>query len=366
MKKIILTICILLFLPNFVFAQEPQEQVFEAEVIEVIAEQSVVRDDGTEILQQDLKLKALEGELEGQEILTQGISDLEVVKAVKVKPGQRVIVTASTTPEGEQIFYITDHVRRGWLYFLTLVFALLLIIIGRWKGVKAIISLIITFLIIIGFIVPRILAGGSPLLNSILGSIVILAAIVYITWGFNRKAHIAAISILLSLIVTGVISILFTKLTQLSGSAQDDVMFLIGVGEQAINFQGLLLAGIIIGTLGVLDDVVISQISAIEQIKKANKHLTHGELVERGLSVGIDHISSMTNTLFLAYAGVSLPLLLLFVSGDSQLISFSQAINNEVIATEIVRTLTGSIGLILAVPLSTVIAAHWLVKKSRE
>jgi len=214
------------------------------------------------------------------------------------------------------------------------------------------------------FIIPRILAGNSPLLISILGAIVILAAIIYITWGFSRKANLAMLTIALSLIITGLISILFTALTKLSGLAQEEAMFLVGLSNVTINFQGLLLAGIIIGTLGVLDDVVISQISAIEQLKEANPNLSKYEFFKRGLKVGIDHLSSMTNTLFLAYAGASLPLLLLFSLKQEPFLTFSQVLNNEMIATEIVRTLVGSVGLILAVPLATFVGAWYL--KSRK
>jgi len=358
MKKLLLiSVFIMILAPVCVFAQE---QSFEAKVIEIVKENTIVREDGTSVIQQDLKLQGLEGEWQGKEIESHGISDLDVVKGVVAKRGDKVVVSASIGPEGDQVFYIIDQVRRGWQYILALLFAALIIVIGKGKGVKALVSLIATFLIIMWFIIPRILAGWSPLLTSIIGAIVILAAIIYITWGFSSKAHIAIAAIVISLVLTGLIAIIFTKLTHLTGLANEDVMFLIGRGGAPINFQGLLLAGIIIGTLGVLDDVVISQISAIEQLKKANPGFTRHELFKSGLHIGIDHISSMTNTLFMAYAGASLPLLLLFSVGSEPFVTFSQVINNEMIATEIVRTLTGSIGLILAVPICTVLAVKFI------
>jgi len=369
MKKLfILIFLVSLILPSFVFAQgvSVQDQLFEAKVIEIMDENIVTREDGSEFVQQNLKLIGLEGRWEDQEVIYEGINDLDLIKSVTAKKGDKVVLTASTNVDREEVYYVTDHVRRGWLYFLALLFAVLIIVVGKGKGVKALISLVVTFLIIMWFIIPLIMAGHSPLLVSIIGSVAILGAIVYITWGIKRKAHIAVVSIAISLVITGILSIIFTKLTALSGLAQDDAMFLVGAGGIAINFQGLLLAGIIIGTLGVLDDVVISQISTIEQIKLASHHLTHYELFKRGIKVGVDHISSMTNTLFLAYAGASLPLLLLFSTRSDSSVSLSQVLNNEVIATEIVRTLTGSIGLILAVPIATVIAAHFLVKVKKK
>jgi uncharacterized membrane protein len=133
----------------------------------------------------------------------------------------------------------------------------------------------------------------------------------------------------------------------------------LSIGGQSINFQGLLLAGIIIGFLGVLDDVVISQVAAVEQLSKTDNSLNRKGLFGRAYQIGVSHVSSMANTLFLAYAGVSLPLLILFISGQSAFTGWGQIINNEMVATEIVRTLAGSIGLILAVPISTFIAAWW-------
>jgi len=148
--------------------------------------------------------------------------------------------------------------------------------------------------------------------------------------------------------------------------ANEETMFLLGLGEETINFQGLLLAGIIIGTLGVLDDMVISQVAAVEQIKLANPELSKKEVFKKSYKIGVSHISSMTNTLFLAYAGAALPLLLLFSVKQEPFLTFNQVINNEMIATEIVRTLAGSIGLVLAVPVATVLAVHFLRAKPQK
>ena len=133
---------------------------------------------------------------------------------------------------------------------------------------------------------------------------------------------------------------------------------LVNLGDKITNFKGLLLAGIIIGALGVLDDVVISQVASVEQLFHTDPHQSKKELFKKSYKIGVSHISSMTNTLFLAYAGVSLPLLILFTSGQSAFSSWQQLIGNEQIATEIIRTLSGSIGLILSVPISTILAVN--------
>ncbi len=374
-KALIVFLLIIAIAPNFVFAGEIQtegteqaikDQNFEAKVIEVLEEKKVTREDGSTAIQQNLKLKGLAGDFKGKEFVFSGIGDIEVMSAFQAKKGDKVVVSYSVGEDGAGTFYVTDFVRRGYLYLLAIVFSVVIVLIGKKQGFKSLISLILTFVVIMKYIVPKIVAGGNPLFVSIIGSVIILAVIIYLTWGFKLKAHIGLLSILLSLIITGLISILFTKLTELSGLSDENAMFLVGLSKTAINFKGLLLAGIVLGTVGVLDDVVISQISSVEQLSDANKSWKFKELYKSAMKVGVDHISSMTNTLFLAYAGASLPLLLLFNLNSGPFINFSQIINNEAIATEIVRTLTGSVGLMLAMPLSTLIAAKYYARKYKN
>jgi len=364
MKKILTLLLLITFIfPTLAQAQDVGDKLFEATVLKVVGEEKITREDGSEGSQQKVLIKGLEGEWKGQEIEVQGLNGIDVFRNIEAAEGDRVLITESQTPDGEKLYFISDYVRRAPLYLLAIIFCALIIIIGKKKGLKALLSLILSFVVIMWFILPRILAGDNPLFISIIGALIILGLVVYVTWGWKAKAHIASISMVISLFITGVVSIVFTNISNLTGLAQDDAVYLIGAGEAAINFQGLLLAGIIIGTLGVLDDVIISQISTVEQIKKTGKDLSFSEVYKKALSVGVDHISSMTNTLFLAYAGAALPLLLLFVSNTEQSVTFGQVLNNEIIATEIVRTLTGSIGLILAMPIATVLAAKYLKVK---
>lgn len=155
----------------------------------------------------------------------------------------------------------------------------------------------------------------------------------------------------------------FVKIARLTGVAGEEALFLLNIQNTSIDLQGLLLAGVIIGALGVLDDVAISQVSTVEQIILANPNQSEKELFKKAYNVGISHIASMTNTLFLAYAGVSLPLPILFVSGESAFANWSQALNTELISTDIIRTFSGSIGIILSVPITTFISAWWFTKK---
>jgi uncharacterized membrane protein len=363
MKQLLLMI--LIIAPQFALAQEParNDQLFKAEVLEIIDEQEASFPDGTTRLQQDLRLKGLEGEFMDKTVEFFGIGNLDVISSQAYGVGDRVMLAASFPPEGEAVFYIVDYVRTGALWWLVALFMAVLIAVGRFKGLRSLVSLVLSFVVIIKYIIPNILSGASPLFVTLIGSLFILFIIIYITEGFKPRAHLAVASIFISLFLTIVISSLFVSLAKLTGAASEDVLFLFNIEGVAINLEGLLLAGIIIGALGVLDDVVISQVATVEELKSASPSLRGRALFKKAYAVGVSHIASMTNTLFLAYAGVSLPLLILFASGESVFTGFSQAINTELLATEIVRTLSGSIGLILSVPIATFISSYWYSRK---
>lgn len=346
-KKIIplLPLFFLLFTLN-VNAQE--SSIYKAEVIKIIEESNN---------QQNIKLKILEGDLKDEEVIYYGIDNFEVINQNYYKEKDIVLISKTYGPDNTVFYDITDFVRTNYLLYLGILFILLTIVIAKFKGLRALLSLLFSFLIIMKFIIPNILEGHNPLLIAILGSFFILLFIIYLTEGFNRKSNLAIISIIISLILTGLLAVLFTNLTRLTGFSSEDSMFLVSVVDKVINFKGLLLAGIIIGTLGVLDDMVLSQISSVEEIKRANKNLSNREVYKSGINIGKSHLGSMVNTLFLAYVGVSLPLIILFSVQD---ISLFNVINNEIISTEIIRTLIGSIGLVLAVPISTYLAVKYI------
>jgi len=341
------------------------EGIFRAKVIEIMEEHQGQREDGSIFIQQKIKLVGLEGQWQDQEIISDS-TDYDVISNSEYKVGDRVMVNYSPSLEGEDIFYVVDFVRQGYIYWLIFIFVAIVILIGRWKGLRALVVLGLTFFIILKFIIPQILAGHNPLLISIIGSIFILILAIYITEGLNRNSTISVLAILISLIITGLLSVLFTSLTKLTGFANEDVMFLVGLTKQAINIQGLFLAGVIIGSLGVLDDVVIAQVALVKELKIASPQLPLRKIYRQAMTVGISHLSSMVNTLFLAYAGVSLPLFILFSLKSAAGLNWGQVINNEMIATEIIRTLAGSIGLILAVPIGTILAVYFVRKTKNK
>ena len=359
--KIILFLLCFLVLPSTVFANntDASEDIFKARVVEVLENREIENDNGSLTIQQKLRLKGLEKKWKNQEIIFDGM-EYDVIASVSYKVGDRVLVNYNKDVDGQDMFFVIGFVRHGFLYLLAFLFAVIVILVGRFKGARALLVLIFTFLIILKFIIPNILAGNSPLMISIVGSFFILLISIYVTEGFNRNSTVAIFSILISLLCTGLLSVWFTNLAKLNGFANEDVLYLIEMAGSNINVKGLLLAGIIIGALGVLDDVVVSQVVLVGELKKINARLPKRILYKKAMKVGISHLSSMVNTLFLAYAGATLPLLILFSVKQEPALSFNQIINNEIIATEIVRTLAGSVGLVLAVPLSTLLAVYFV------
>lgn len=373
----LLTVCF--FLPSFSLASDVSEKnnsskvieksqdiIFKARVLEIINEVEK-ESDNKKVIQQDIKLLGLESEFKNKEIIYRGISDIELIGAHIYLPGDRVLVVATRASENDSFsYYITDYVRSDNLILISIVFIACLLLVGRFKGLRSILSLFLTFVVIIFFIVPQIMNGANPVLITSLGSLFILFLIIYLTEGLNLRAHLATFSMFISLILVIGISSLFIFLVKLNGAFSEDVFALINIGQQSLNLKGMLLAGMIIGSLGVLDDVIISQIVSVEQLVQANPHQSWREVFAKAYKIGVSHISSMTNTLFLAYAGASLPLLILFVSPDNPFSSVEQILNNEAISTEIVRALSGSLGLVLSVPLSTFIAAWVFIYKNKK
>jgi uncharacterized membrane protein len=270
------------------------------------------------------------------------------------RSGQRVRLSI-LEQAGQPTFYNIRDLERGRpMVALAALFVLAVIAFGRWQGVRSLIGLACSFAVIVGFVVPAILRGRSPVPVALVGAMAIMLASLYLSHGVGRKTTAAVVGTALALALTGALTAGFVELTALTGLASEDALnanFQVG----GISLQGLLLAGIILGGLGVLDDVTVSQASLVFELRRADPAAGFAELTGGALAVGRDHVAASVNTLFLAYAGASLPLLVLFVSGGDPL---GTVVTAEAVAVEVVRTLCGSVGLIAAVPLTTVLAAN--------
>jgi uncharacterized membrane protein len=267
--------------------------------------------------------------------------------------GDDVVLASSKLQNGLTNYYVTDYQRRGALLMLFLIFVGAVLIVARWQGLGSIMGMFFSFLVLFKVVLPQILNGTDPVLAAISGTILIIPVAFYLSHGFNRKTHVAVLGTFVTLIVTGILAKVFAELGSLSGLASEEAGFLKLETASNIDFGGIVLAGMIISVLGILDDITISQSSIVSQLKGAKKNISFKELYSRSMAVGRDHISSLVNTLVLVYTGASLPLLLLFLDHSQP---FLQIINLEFIAEEIILTLVGSIGLIMAVPLTTFIA----------
>jgi uncharacterized membrane protein len=267
--------------------------------------------------------------------------------------GQQVRLAVITQEGFEPTYFISDFRRSTPLLVLAALFITAVVAFGRGQGARALIGLALTFLLIIGFIIPAVLDGRSPLTVAIVGSLLIMIVTLYLSHGFSAKTTAAVVGTSLALLVTGLLAVAFVSATNLTGFASEEAR-LANVEVGGLSLRGLLLAGIIIGGLGVLDDVTMSQASTVFQLRRANASLGFTELLRGALNVGRDHIAATVNTLFLAYAGASLPLLILFAGSPDP---FGTVVTSETVAVEIVRTLVGSIGLIAAVPITTALAA---------
>lgn len=361
-KIIIFSLFSILFTSSIVKAQEnviipTDSKTFKAKVIEILAVEEKTREDGSKYKQQNLKLVGLEGDFKDKDLIYNGISEIQVDSSNFYEISDTVYIDEFIDESGIETFYVVDFVRTSYIYILLIIFIVIVLLIGRYKGLKALLSLVLSFIIIIKFILPQILAGRDPFFVSLIGGVIILAIIIYLTEGFKKKSHIAIVSVLLSLLFTLILSLIFTKLTRLTGLAQEDASFLIGAGKAEINFKGLLLAGFIIGVIGVLDDIVVGQIEAVNSIKEANPSLSPKKVFSLAYRVGNTHLGAIINTLFLTYAGAALPLLLLFILNQDANLTFNRLINTEVVSTEIVRTLVGSIGVMLSMPIATFLAS---------
>jgi uncharacterized membrane protein len=272
--------------------------------------------------------------------------------AVEVEAGQEVVLIYTPDSVSEQRYHIVDHERSSALWALVIAFALAVVAFGRWKGLRSLASLGLTFAVVLLFIVPAVLDGRSPMAVAIVGSAAIMLVSLYLAHGWNRTTTVAVLGTLASLVLTGVLAQAAVHLARLNGVLDEETTSL--AMQYPIDMSGLLLAGILIGSLGVIDDVTVSQAATVDEVAKANPRWGRTRLFRSGMRVGRDHLTSVVNTLVLAYAGASLPLLVLIAAAARPL---GQVLTSQTIATEIVRSVVGTLGLIAAVPITTWLAA---------
>jgi uncharacterized membrane protein len=349
--------------PPDTFPAPGETETMVAHVVEVLEEGTVDLGGGSSQPYQRLLVRVESGSLAGQEIEVEEGTVNIISQERLFHPGDRVYLERTTGPNGDR-FYVSDFVRTGPLFWIMALFIGLVVLVGRGRGMRALSGTLCSLLVMFLFILPQIVAGRDPILISIVGSAALLAVSTYLTYGWNLKAHTAMLGMVLSLVLTGVLAYLFVRWTRLTGLSVEESSYLVMELGADLNFRGLVLGGIIIGSLGVLDDICVGQASAVFEMANLNRELSWRQLFSSSLNIGRDHIAAMVNTLLLAYVGASLPLMLVFTIYQEPL---WRRINREPIAEEIVRTLAGSMGLVLAVPITGLIAsllAYWAIRRA--
>jgi len=364
----VIVITALLFLPYFSQVELPVAQMsafgsetVRAQVDEII-EEGEIDLGGTVQRYQIARVEILEGEYAGI-LMEIDYGKRQVLSGnLFLNPGDDILVTLGKRPDGVLTAYYTEHVRTTPLLWLLAAFVVAILLISRWKGLRSLLSMAFSLWIIVYYIIPHILTGEDPVRVSIIGSALLLGVTLYLTYGWNLKTHSAVIGMVLVLVITGTLAWVFVVFARLTGAGDENALFLIQMLNSRINLRGLLLGGMIIGALGVLDDLVTTQASAVFELNGANPGLGFRGLYNAAMRIGQDHVAATVNTLVLAYAGASLPMLLMFSLGRGD---FGYLVNFSFVAEEIVRTLVGSLGLIAAVPLTTVIAAGFALNREK-
>lgn len=335
---------------------ENKEETFESRIVTV-----------SDILCDDMSngcrlwtLTGLSGVMTGKEFtLTTDLDDGIGQTTPAFKQGDRVILQTQII-NGQRVFIMTDVVRRPILFILAGLFILAVWLFGGGTAMRSFAGMAASLGVLFFLIIPGILAGYPPLPLTFACSILIMILTFLLGHGWNLKTGAAFAGTCVSLLLTTALASIFGTLARLSGHADDNMMYLLS-DRPELHAQGILLSAVIIGTLAVLDDVTIAQSSAVFELRGANKDWNQKQLYQSACRIGGDHIAAAVNTLILAYASTALPLLLVFMNVEAQE-SVWVFLNREPIATEIVRTLVGSIGLLAAVPLTTWIASFWAMR----
>jgi uncharacterized membrane protein len=280
--------------------------------------------------------------------------------AVDIQRGDHIVLGYQPEVDPEFQYYFNDFQRDMPLMVLVLLFVVAVVALGRWQGLRALLALVVTGVVMVAFLFPSVLDGNDPTAVALVSAVVIALVALYLTHGITERTTVALLGTFAALGVTAVLAAVFASLAHFTGFATEDAFYL-QVASNTVDIRGLVLAGIIIGSLGVLDDVTVTQVSAVWQLHQANPTYGPRRLYGAAVEIGRDHIASTVNTLVLAYAGASLPLLLIYTQAGR---SLTDVAAGELVAVEVVRTLVGSIGLVTAVPVTTALAV-WVVTRGR-
>ena len=329
---------------------QPSGELQRGRVVEIVQETSINLDSGATGWQQQVQVSGTDRD----GLVSVGSEFQPLQESQKLSVGQEVIFR-----QDAETLSIQDTYRLGGLAALFGVFVLLVVALTGGQGLTALLGMFLTFASLLGGLLPWLLSGGDAFLGASVWAVAVATCTIYLSHGFTRTSHLALISILAVLGVVGLLSVAAVQSLVLTGLGSEEAMFL-QAGQFQIPLQGVFLAGILLGVLGILDDICLAQVALVEELFAAKPNIGLKELWQRSLRVGRTHVVSLVNTLILAYASANLPLFLLFLLNQAQQ-PWWVTLNSEMIVEELVRTLAGSIGLVLAVPISSALASFGLL-----
>ena len=289
-----------------------------------------------------------------EQFVVDTLSD-KYISSPQYQVGDRLLVSV-TNVQGKRVASIIERDRTIPYIILFALFIAVVIVVGRVQGAVSIVAMAVSFILLTVVTIPQIIEGVDPIVVSLLTALVIVPLTFYLSHGFNQRTSLAVVATLLSLMITGLLSAVFTNITTLTGYASDEAAAVSFRFGEMLKLSNLLIAGMIISSMGILDDVTISQIGIVYSLSKAKPNMRTPQLFAEAMKLGRDHIASLVNTLVLVYVGAALPMFLLIYKSDAPL---WVVIQREAVAEEIVRTLVSSIGIILAVPIATLFGIRW-------
>ena len=314
---------------------------------------------------QELKIEILSGKFKGQKLLlTNSRLHGDLVYDVVAEDGMEIVLAVKEREDLPPSFGVDTYARDKVLYILIFLFVFVLIVVGRIKGLMALISLIITGLLIAFFMLPLMFKGYSPILLAIITATIVIFLSLMLIGGFNKKSLAAIIGTSAGVVIAGIVSLISGKLahlTGITGEASEQLVYI--VSDFPINIKGIMFAGIIISSLGAVMDVGMSIASVIFEIHNKAPELNKAELFKSGMNVGKDIMGTMANTLILAFAGCSLSIMILLMAYN---MPYFRAINLNTVSTEIIQGLSGTIGLVLTVPITSLISALFIENKQKK
>ncbi len=315
------------------------------------------------VLQQVARVEILSGKVKGQEFTITNELFGHPGYDLELEEGLEMYFMIDFVYDDVVEVRLSDHVRDRYAYYLVALLVLLMLIIGRVKGLKALITLVLTGLLIWKYFLPLLHRGHDPIFLAITLTTFVTLVTLLVIGGANKKSYAAILGTVGGLLIAGFLALLAGNLARLTGFSSQEAQMLAFSETGITNIRGILFAGILIGSLGAVMDVTISVASACMEMVQLDKTISRSRLIKGGMNVGRDIMGTMSNTLILAYTGSTLPLLLLLYIHE---VPLNRIMNMDMIATEVIRAVSGTIGLVVAIPLTALLAGLFLVQEKKN